>query len=114
MGTRTWPGVGAIIYDETAQAAASADGDEFDLPPKKRGADEIVVQVDINGGNGDVMIEGRLDADAPWVPMLAAVIDEATSLTDEGLQALAYLPHIRAVTTNVSGTPNIRVNLYHG
>ena len=114
MGTRTWPGVGAVIYDVVAQAAASADGDEFDLPPKKRGADEIVVQIDITIGDADVMIEGRLDADAAWVPMLAGVIDEVTSLTDEGLQALAYLPHIRAVTSNVASTPTIRVSVYHG
>jgi len=111
--TRTWPGTGAVMFNQTAMSG-NANGDAMLLPVKKRGADEVVVQIDIQNGEADVMIQGRLDSTAPWVDMLAAVVDEATSLTDEGLQALAYLPQMRAEVTGVASTPDVRVSLYHG
>lgn len=109
------PGIGAVIYNEIGQAAAAADGDAYLLPRKKElGSDEFIVQVDIDEGEGDVMIQCRVSADAKWINALAAVVDEVTSPTTAGLITLSFVPQVRAVTTNVTNTPTIRVEIFHG
>lgn len=109
------PGIGAVIYNEIEQAAASADGDTYLLPRKKDGgSDEFIVQVDIDSGEADVMIQCRLSKDAKWINAIAAVVDEVTTLTTAGLVTLSYVPQVRAITTNVVSAPNIRVEIFHG
>lgn len=110
-------GIGQVIYDVVAQAAASADGDWYTLPinsRKRGGKDEFTLQADITVGQADIQIEGRMSEDAQPVPMLDTVIDEVTTLTTAGLQAFAWVPQIRVSTTNVAATPTIRVEIFHG
>ena len=106
-------GSGQVIFDEVAMSGDDT-GDWFLTPVKKRGQDEVVVQIDISVGQADVMIEGRLSEDAQPIPMLQAVVDEVTTLTIAGLTAFAYVPQLRVVVTGTGATPTVRVELFHG
>ena len=107
------PGSGAILYDVTAQIDASAEGETYVLPPKIRNLD-LVVQIDIISGEADVMIQGRLSGEGQWKNLMSAVIDELTAPGVAGLQGFSWVSQIKAVTSNVLNTPNIRIELLHG
>jgi len=103
-------GKGVVLMDETGLADGTTNGDAFALPSKK--TDEVVAQIDIASATTvDVMIQGRMGADAAWVDLLDAVQDE-TVLNQ--IYALAYVPEMRAVVTNATGTPNVRVEIFAG
>jgi len=107
------PGTGAVLYDVTGLASATDESDTY-LLPLKSPKDEIIVQVDISNGQADVMLEGRVSDEAAWVPALAAVIDEVTGIAGAALQTLSYVPQLRALITNATSSPDIRIEIYHG
>lgn len=106
-------GSGATIYNVSAQADASAIGVPYALPPKIRNLD-IIIQIDIIGGEADVMIQGRLREDVQWKNLMSAVVNEVLAPGVAGLQGFSWVSQIRVVTSNVANTPNIRVELFHG
>ena len=56
------------------------------------------LQVDLDGGTGSVMVQGRIDPALPWVNILDAAI------TADSIQVIAALPYMRATLTSGSAS----------
>lgn len=93
-----------IIMNRENDTDASTTGEWFTIP-RNPGRDEILVQVTIDSGTASVQLQGRISANSPAYDILQS--PTSSSL----LQPIAYVPQIRAVTSGVSGTPNVKVEI---
>jgi hypothetical protein len=103
-------GYGKVLMDETAIASGSLAGDGALLPPNSRV--EVTAQIEISSATtASVQIQGRVSDDATWTDLLDAPQDETTATA---VYPLAFMPQMRVNATGLTGTPDIRVEVYHG
>jgi hypothetical protein len=104
-------GSGKVLLDQAALADGASQGDWVTIPPMTKPNQELIVQVDVDGGSaGTFQIQGRVDDDMEPVDML----DDAQAFNTSALYALAWVPQLRLEWTDVASAPDVLAKVYHG
>ena len=89
------------IYKLLDGVAANTTGSSFRIPTTGKDA-FVIVQYDLDGATGSILLEGRLDSSLAWATIEAAVVAD-------GIVTYDALPNMRATLSGYTGPGNVSV-----
>lgn len=93
----------SLCTDVTTNCTGAGTRLQLDLDGSA-GRDEVVAQIQISTGDATVSIEGRIDPDLDWMPLVTAI--------ESGFLSIVRVPYMRAVVSGISGGAVVSVSVF--